>query len=90
MGEFASLGAAGSSLLVARATVKKEDALGAVASVWAVATRRAGGGARWAGARGLVKPVQDAAAVVWALDPVVGYRSRERSCGGRTTNRRQY
>jgi len=62
-------------VLVARATVTKEDALGAVASVWAVATRWEGGGARWAVARGLVKPIKDAAAVVWAMDPAVGHRA---------------
>jgi len=74
-------------VLVAQATVQEEDTLRAVASVWAVATWWAGGGAWWAVARALAKPIKHAAAVVLALDPVIGHRRRLRSCGGRTTNR---
>ena len=74
LGGAASLGAERPTVLVVRATVQEEDTLGAVASVWAVA-------------RALVKPIQHAAVVVLALDPVVGHMSRLRICDGRTTNR---
>ena len=59
-----SAGALGSTVLVARATVQEEDTVGAVASVWAVATWWAGGSANWAVARAMVKLIHVAAAVV--------------------------
>ena len=51
-------------MLVARATVQVEDTVEAVASVWAVATWGAGGGAMWAVARAMMTLIQGAAAVV--------------------------
>ena len=84
--ESACLRAAGPDVLVERATVQEEATLGTVASVLALATWSAGGSARWAVARAMVKLIKDAAAVVLALDPVLGPRRRQRSCGGRTTN----
>jgi len=66
---------AGFTVLVARATVQEEDTLGAVVSVRTVATWWAGGAARWAVACAIVKLIKEAAAVVLALDPVVGHRS---------------
>jgi len=76
LGEAASLGAARSTLLVGRATVQEEDTLAEVASVWAVAMSWVGGGARWAVACALVKTSKHSAAVVLALDPLVGHQSR--------------
>ena len=73
------MGAARFTVLVAQATVQEEDTLRSVASVWAVATWWAWGGARWAVARALAKPTKHAAAVVLALDPVIGHRRRLRS-----------
>ena len=76
LSESASLVAAGSTVLVARATVQEEDTLEAVVSVWALTTWWASGAARWAVARVMVELIKDAAAVVLALDPVLGHRSR--------------
>jgi len=64
LGKAASLGAARFTVLVVQATVQEEDTLRAVASVWAVATWWAGGGARWAVARALAQPIKHAVAVV--------------------------
>ena len=63
-------------MLFARATVQEKDTMGPVVSVWALTTWWAGEGARWTVARAMVKIIKDAAAVVVALDPVVGHRSR--------------
>jgi len=87
LGEEASSASARSTLLVGPATVKEEDTLANVASVWAVAMWWVGRGARWAVACALVKPIKHAAAVVLALDPIVGHHCRFLSCDGRTTNR---
>ena len=66
---------AGSTVLVARATVQEEVTLGALVTVWTVATWWAGWAARWDVACAIVTLIKEAAAVVLTLEPVVGHRS---------------